>query len=171
MAASQHKKEQAKQLRSKEREKQHVVSVERYKAKREKESRLANRIQKEVFLERIEDIAWKSHTTAIEAEVNLMREEIEKLYLKFEKEIDKVASEVKSFDDYKPIQERYDLLHGGIRGSGYLINKAWKQLKTKFGVRLQEIADEIEKPLRCFLCPSIESEWYCEGCKRRKNMK
>ena len=72
------------------------------------------------------------------------------------KDIDKVASEVKSFDDYKPIQERYDPLHGGIRGSGYLINKAWKQLKTKFGLRLQEIADEIEKPLRCFLCPSID---------------
>ena len=171
MAASQHEKDQARQQQSKERAKQHSASVESYKVEREKKSRLHNIIGKECLLKRIEEIAWKSHTPAIEKEVTLMIEEIEALYLKFEKEIDKVASEVKDFNDKKQIAERYDPLHGGMRGSGYLIIKDWKGLRTKFGLRLQEIADEIQKPLECFICPSIEDERYCEGCKIRRKLK
>ena len=169
MAASQQEREQTRQRRSIEFQKRHLESVESYKAGREKASRLYNKIGKECLLERIEEIPWINHTAVIEAEVALMKEEIEALFLRFEKEIDKVASEVKSFNDYNPIAEKYDPLHGGGRGSGYLIINDWKKLKTKFGLRLQEIADEIQKPIKCFLCPSIEDERYCERCKSRKN--
>ena len=163
-----HKKmEQAKKERHIEFQKEKLASIEHYKARREKESRMTNRISKECLLQRIQEITWKTHTKAIEDEISSMKEEIEKLYLKFEKDIDNAALKVKDADNYNSIIEVFDVLYGGRKGQ-FLINKEWKKIKTKLGIRLQEIADDLNEPLKCFLCPSIESERYCERCKIKK---
>ena len=156
---------------SEEQTKKYLEKVEEYKKYREKNARYTNDFQRNFLLERMERVVWKNHSKAIKTEFSTMMQEIKLLDNDLVNAIDKAALEVKDLDDYKPVAEKFDPLQGGI---GIIVKKNgwktiydhWKELNIKFCRRLQAIADEIQQPFECFICPSKDR--LCEDCKVRK---
>ena len=119
----------------------------------------------------MERVVWQKHNKDIKDEFSTMKQEINHLYEHFVKAIDKAALEARELSDYKPIGEKFNPLHGANdfyekRNGGNKMYYAWRDLKIKIGRRLQVIADEIQQPLECFICPSKDQ--LCEDCKVRK---
>ena len=123
------------------------------------------------FYERMERVIWQNHNKAIKDEFSTLKQEIIHLHEHFVNAIDKAVLEVKDLDDYNPVAEKFDPLHGASafyakQKSINNINKTWRNLQIKIGRRLQVISDEIQQPFQCFICPSKDR--LCEDCKVRK---
>ena len=145
--------------------------AEHHKTFAERKAKSNNSIYMSSMLESMENIEWRNFSEDIKDEILAMEKEIKQLYDSFEEQIRQAALKVKDFQDFRLVGQVFHPLNGGPMhtewyGKGLIMTK-WKDIKTKIGKRVQEIADQINKPLKCFFCPSKEE--LCQECKQKKS--
>ena len=144
--------------------------VEDNKTFKEQNARSYNSIHMSSMLERMENIEWRNFSEEIKDEILTMEKEIKQLYDSFEEQIKQAALKAKDCQDFESLAQVFDPLNGGrIYTKWYrkgLIMTKWKDIETKIGNRVQEIADQINQP--CFFCcPSKEK--LCTKCKQKQS--
>ena len=163
----------AKVLQEKEKARERTRSrnakhLEDYKISMLDKCKSNNKFELDCHLGRIGRIPWKNYSPEVATEIEAMENECKEAYKFLDQEISQVALDVKKAESFKSAGKLFGRLYG-TKHDENLIRHTWKKYKIKHGTRLQEIADQINQPLKCFFCPS--KEVLCKRCENKKTKK